>query len=159
MSKYVCYTASGSATGEILAPRFDPDGSIREGIIVWIDSVGKAHQETANSFCPIPRDWKTQWVRENIQNVPHGANLYLVPEEFGLSGQDIATEINAAHTWRKKLMDEARDDFGGGGETTVVEETDSSETNTEFNPADANQDGVVTKKEQKQYDREHSEGN
>jgi len=104
MGQFTCFTSIGSATGEIVAPRYDIDGTVNEGIIFYIDTVGQDHKEMSNDFVPVPKDWRDQWTEANIATIPTGAHDYLDAAAFGLTGQAIAIELAAAHDQRMVLL-------------------------------------------------------
>jgi len=135
MSKYQCWTPVGSSSGEIVAPRFNGENQLEEGVIFYVDTVGKQHSEITNDFVKIPTNWRDVWNEKNISTVPTGAFDYADSSEFELSGFPLQQEIHDAHTTRVDLVNK-RIAMGSGGGGVV--ESDQFSNTLPMEPEESN---------------------
>lgn len=150
MSRFIAFSSKG-ATGEVIAPRFRADGSIDEGLIVVIDTAGKKQEEVTNSFTYAPLDWQTRWTETAIGVVPTGAHTYVDSNDYA-SYPAAMQAVHDAHVERMRLLN-LRTGAPQAEPMSPFANPAAATSTSEFDPADANQDGVVTKKEQKQFDK------
>lgn len=157
MSKYVC-EINGYGNGEIIAPRFDEHGAIRDGIIVWLDENAEKHEKISNSFILMPVNWH-DWT---VANAPTGAHLYVNGDKF-TNPSITSAELADAERYRQKLIGqrqaepEVTQDADAAPASTEGNSTDAPEApdlpeppdEADFDPRDLNKDGVVSGKEAK----------
>lgn len=166
MSKYVC-EVNGYGNGEVVAPRFNQDGSIRDAMIVWLDENAHQHSEVNNSFIPLPVNWH-DWT---VANAPTGAHLYVNGDKF-TNPAITSEELAEAERYRQSLIKQRQ------SEPDVEQAADAAPSSTEsnspddapeapdlpeppdekdFDPRDTDKDGVVSTKEKKDA-KKHSKG-
>jgi hypothetical protein len=140
---------AGGMTQSCIGARYNEDGTPISGVVFGVNTVSKLETYHANQLVLLPSDWQS-WSQSNL---PPTGLLCVHTEDYPLGEAD--NVLAAADRLRRQVLDEMR----GGGSVEVEVPADPAPTvqqNTAplIDPADKNQDGVVTKQERKQHRRE-----
>lgn len=135
---------------QALVSGVEPSGIPRLAVYFKREEGGKGYKEaSSNQLWPVPDDNGTSWGAKNPP--PIGATPFLiVPDTSDL--QVVENRLVTAKNNQLRALAEieqlSKPSADGDVDSGTV-------TEGNFAPADANKDGVVTPKEQKQFDKKH----